>query len=231
MSPEPEEAAVADEQPEQATPQVSTEKAEPAISTGAVITAATLLFDGLILFGVQVGAEQKTYLLSVVTLLAPMITSLIIRTKVWSGRSVMAIVEQHKIQLAEKEREADLANARAAAAHAAVTAVQGLIAPPPQRPAEPPRSAPAPQGQRPVPDRVYGLYGGQERDPVGRINPRTRVQPAVEPRPQQAAPPTDPDPLGDPGGFYRYSEAELDDAPRAPRGIRPSGPRHSMPGG
>jgi hypothetical protein len=216
---------MADDQP--APPPATTEKSEPAISTGAVVTAGTMLVDGLILFGVQIGAEQKTYLLSVITLLAPIIASLIIRAKVWSPKSMMAIVDHYKTQLAAKEREADQASAQAAAAQAAVSAVrasvpaavQGLIGrppqQPPQRPAEPPRQPSAPETQRPVPDRVYGLYGGEEQ-PAGRINPPTRVQPAV--------PPTEPGPDADPGGFYRYSEEEL----AAPRGIRRPGPRHSM---
>jgi hypothetical protein len=195
----------------------STDAKEPAVSTGSVIAGGTLLVNGLILFGVPLEPDQKLYIVSLISFLAPLIAGLIIRFKVFSPASVDKIVQALRLEKYAAERTARAATAEAVAARTAVQAaqdtislaVQGVMAQLPQnRPAAAPEQPqerswpdPEPEPLRPPSDRVYGLSPAV-RDPD---------------RQESTAQPT---------GYYQYAPEEItppraQGRPReAPRGYR-----------
>lgn len=77
---------------------------EPAVNTGAFITALPAVFVILnLIFPHAVTAEWETTVYGLASILGPLITGIIVRRKVWSPASVHDLVKQAVI---ETEREA-----------------------------------------------------------------------------------------------------------------------------
>jgi hypothetical protein len=82
----------------------STEPKEPAVSSGLTVGFATLLVNGLVVVGAPLNFEQKTYLVGALTFLAPIIAGFVIRSKVFSPKTVEQIQAYWQLVVADKDR-------------------------------------------------------------------------------------------------------------------------------
>lgn len=67
---------------------------EPLISVGSTVTLAAAAVSLLVLFGVHISDDAKAQIMTVVGILAPIIVTLIGRMKVFSPKTVRALVTQ-----------------------------------------------------------------------------------------------------------------------------------------
>lgn len=214
-----------------------TEPAEPALSTGAIVSGGTLLVNGLVLFGVPITVDQKLYVVALITFLAPLVAGMLIRGKVWSPKTVSTMldgvketVDKHKAAAVSARNEAVATKAAAEQMQAAIpSVVQGLVSGLIAAPQEPAYAAQDPTGPQSGWDDSYEPYDEppppaqrppRERPPVGRDysypnedrNPPTR-------RVRQDPPPRE----------RRNDRPDLPREPtRAPRGY--GGSRHAHGG-
>jgi hypothetical protein len=89
----------------------STAPANPAIQTSAYVAFATLLVNGLALFSIPLSGDQRVYLIGTITFIAPLVTGVLIRFKVFSPKTVEQIESAY--QLAILDRDARIAKLEA----------------------------------------------------------------------------------------------------------------------
>lgn len=200
----------------------STEPGEPALSSGLSVGAATLLVDGLVLFGAPLTSDQKSYAIALVTFLAPLVAGFVIRTKVFSPKTVEQITAALKMVVADRERslaevQGQLHTATSVAPiQATLPALVAKLPDPPHSngagsyPVPPQAPAPAPQ------ERPRSFLGSSPMD-----------EETAPPQPVQspAWPPPGTVQTAEPQGWYDYAPQP----PAAPEPARRS--RHRLPDG
>lgn len=145
--------------PDPNAPLPSDRATEPAVSSGSLVGAASLVVSALVSFGIPLDSSQKLVIIAGITFIAPVITGVLIRAKVFSPETYYAVVEQLTNRITEAQRavtEAKAAmNAQDVAHSASLEAVKAAIVPvmtqianqaPPQAP---PPYYPPPQGWGP----------------------------------------------------------------------------------
>lgn len=71
----------------------STEPAEPLLTVGAITTAGTVLLGLLVAFGLHLSDDQRQAILAALAVLAPLITAIWGRSKVYSPRTAARLVQ------------------------------------------------------------------------------------------------------------------------------------------
>lgn len=70
---------------------------EPALSVGSIIAAVTAIIALLVAFGLDISEEQQTAILGVVAVLAPVIATVVTRSKVYSPASTTKIANESAV--------------------------------------------------------------------------------------------------------------------------------------
>lgn len=109
----------------------STAPTQPALTTGSFIGISGLIVNILVLIGVPLTPETKTWVVLGVTLLGPVVAGLLIKGKVFSPATVDAIVQQMRDRLDQANGEIVAMRAatvaRDAAHQVALDTVQGTV--------------------------------------------------------------------------------------------------------
>lgn len=168
----------------------------PALQTGALVSGATLLINGLTLFAIPISTDQKVYLISLITFVAPLVAGAIIRGKVFSPKTVEQIEAAYKMMVSDRDGRITQLAAQASVASALKDVMPRLLAAPaPQAP--PPPSTRQPTVQSPATGRLVPVEVTQPSN-----FPAPMPRPA--PQPQEQAPAQaffeDPEP-GWPAGY------------------------------
>lgn len=90
--------------------------AEPARATGLAVGIASLLFSGMVLFGINISADARGWIMLAISVLGPAVAGLMIRGKVFSPATVEVIKET-------AQRDVGLANQAITALQAEKTAM------------------------------------------------------------------------------------------------------------
>jgi hypothetical protein len=96
------------------TPVTSAPATEPAVLTGTLVALATMVVNGLLIFGqLSLTTDQRSYVIGAIAVLAPLIAGIWIRFKVWSPATVDRIIAHYQTQVLAAQRVAERAQVSA----------------------------------------------------------------------------------------------------------------------
>lgn len=203
---------------------------EPARTTGAIVAGATLLINGLVLFGIlTLSSDQKLYLVTATGFLAPLVAGLWIRGKVFSPATVDKLISNFRKAADDSATALSQAKSETAATKAAIQAVQAVIPQVVQA-----LNVPQSPDQGP-PD---GSAGPPPLGQLGRSQPARSADTRELPQVPAQQPPPRPPSVGSaqPEGYYDYPDRSADPdrygaLRRAPTPPPSSAPEPTVPRG